>query len=52
MSEPAAAAVRRLVIDPLTLQQLRQLGRASEAILNQLNTPGEHPLWEGRVDRG
>lgn len=45
-------AVRRLVIDPLTSQQLRQLGRASEVILEQLNTTGERPPWEDRARRG
>lgn len=33
--------VRRLVVDPLTKQQLSQLGRASETILTQLNTTSE-----------
>jgi DNA-binding MarR family transcriptional regulator len=41
--------VRRLVIDPLTPQQLRQLGRASDVILAELNTTGERPLWEDRL---
>jgi hypothetical protein len=40
-SAPAhVATVRRLVIDPLTKQQLNQLGRASETILGMLTAPG------------
>ena len=35
--------VRRLVIDPLTKQQLNQLGRASETILAQLIPTAERP---------
>lgn len=46
------AAVRRLVIDALTPAQLRQLGTASEAILDKLNTTGERPLWEKNALRG
>jgi DNA-binding MarR family transcriptional regulator len=45
-SAPAhVSTVRRLVIDPLTTQQLNQLGRMSETILAQLIPPGELPPW-------
>jgi DNA-binding MarR family transcriptional regulator len=45
-SAPAhVAAVRRLVIDPLTKQQLNQLGRVSETILTELN-----PTWRRLLD--
>jgi hypothetical protein len=48
-SAPAhVETVRRLVIDPLTKQQLSQLGRASEAILTELTAPGERPEWLDR----
>jgi DNA-binding MarR family transcriptional regulator len=42
---PHVETVRRLVIDPLTKQQLIQLGRASETILTQLIPTGERPPW-------
>jgi DNA-binding MarR family transcriptional regulator len=43
-SAPAhVATVRRLVIDPLTKQQLNQLGRVSETILTELNPTSERP---------
>ena len=35
--------VRRLIIDPLTKQQLSQLGRISEAVLTELNATSERP---------
>jgi DNA-binding MarR family transcriptional regulator len=45
-SAPAhVETVRRLVIDPLTNQQLNQLGRISETILAQLIPIGEQPPW-------
>jgi DNA-binding MarR family transcriptional regulator len=48
-SAPAhVETVRRLVIDPLTKQQLNQLGRASEAILTELTAPAERPPWLDR----
>lgn len=48
-SAPAhVETVRRFVIDPLTKQQLNQLGCASEIILTELTAPGER-LW--RQDR-
>jgi len=42
---PHVETVRRLVIDPLTKQQLMQLGRASETILSQLIPTGERQPW-------
>lgn len=49
-SAPAhAETVRRLVIDPLTKQQLNQLRRLSETILAQLTPPGERPPWQDRT---
>jgi hypothetical protein len=45
-SAPAhVETVRRLVIGPLTNQQLNQLGRISETILAQLIPTGEQPAW-------
>jgi DNA-binding MarR family transcriptional regulator len=35
--------VRQLVIDPLTKQQLSQLGRISGAVLTELNATNERP---------
>jgi DNA-binding MarR family transcriptional regulator len=41
-SAPAhVETVRRLVIDPLTKQQLNQLGQVSETILTELTAPSE-----------
>jgi hypothetical protein len=49
-SAPAhVETVRRLVIDPLTKQQLNQLGRASETILAQLIPTGERPPWRDQT---
>lgn len=41
--------VRRLVIDPLTKQQLNQLGRVSETILTELNATSERPPRQDRT---
>jgi hypothetical protein len=38
-----------LVIDPLTKQQLSQLGRASETILTELNVTSERRLRQDRT---
>jgi len=38
-----------LIIDPLTEQQLSQLGRVSEAILTELNATSERPLRQDRT---
>jgi len=49
-SAPAhVETVRRLVIDPLTKQQLNQLGRLSETILAQLIPTGERPPWSDQT---
>jgi DNA-binding MarR family transcriptional regulator len=41
--------VRRLVIDPLTKQQLSQLGRISETVLTELNATSERPPRQDRM---
>ena len=41
--------VRRLVIDPLTKQQLSQLGRISETVLTELNATSERPPRQDRT---
>jgi hypothetical protein len=38
-----------LVIDPLTKQQLNQLGRVSETILTELNAASERPPGQDRT---
>jgi DNA-binding MarR family transcriptional regulator len=49
-SAPAhVATVRRLVIDPLTKQQLNQLGRVSETILTELNATSDCPPRQDRT---
>ena len=49
-SAPAhVETVRRLVIDPLTKQQLSQLGRVSETILTELTAPRERPPRQHRT---
>jgi DNA-binding MarR family transcriptional regulator len=49
-SAPAhVETVRRLVIDPLTKQQLNQLARVSEAILTELNAASERPSRQDRT---
>jgi DNA-binding MarR family transcriptional regulator len=49
-SAPAhVETVRRLVIDPLTKQQLNQLGRVSETILTELNAASEPPPVQDRT---
>jgi DNA-binding MarR family transcriptional regulator len=49
-SAPAhVETVRRLVIDPLTKQQLTQLGRVSETILTELNAASERPPGQDRT---
>jgi DNA-binding MarR family transcriptional regulator len=49
-SAPAhVETVRRLVIDPLTKQQLNQLGRVSETILTELNAASERPPGQDRT---
>ena len=41
--------VRRLVIDPLTKQQLNQLGRVSETIFTELTATDERPPSQDRT---
>src|SRR4029077_20159276 len=49
-SAPAhVETVRRLIIDPLTQQQLSQLGCGSETILTELNATSERPLQQDRT---
>jgi DNA-binding MarR family transcriptional regulator len=49
-SAPAhVETVHRLVIDPLTKQQLNHLGRASETILTELNAASERPPRQDRT---
>jgi DNA-binding MarR family transcriptional regulator len=49
-SAPAhVETVRRLVIDPLTKQQLNQLGRVSETILTELNAANDSPPLQDRT---
>lgn len=47
--DPIGDSRRRLIIDPLTEQQLSQLGRVSEAILTELNATSERPLRQDRT---
>lgn len=49
-SAPAhVETVRRLVIDPLTKQQLSQLHRLSETILTELNVTSERPPQQDQM---
>jgi DNA-binding MarR family transcriptional regulator len=49
-SAPAhVETVRRLIIDPLTKQQLNELGRISETVLAELNSTTERPPQQDRT---
>jgi hypothetical protein len=49
-SAPAhVETVHRLVIDPLTNQQLNELGRISETVLTELNATSERPPQQDRT---